>query len=73
MDGSYLKGLSNTLATIEANGASLVSGSSVFGLRMTMTIIPVVVLFLALLIFKKKYILTDEKLREITDELKSRR
>ena len=73
VDGSYLKGLSNTLATIEANGASLVSGSSVFGLRMTMTIIPVVVLFLALLIFKKKYILTDEKLREITDELKSRR
>lgn len=73
VDGSYIKGLSNTLATIKSNGASLVSGSSVFGLRLTMTIIPVVFLFLAVLIFKKKYILTDEKLREITDELKSRR
>lgn len=45
------------------------SASSVFGLRMTMTIIPMVVLIIAVIIFKKKYCLTDERLNEINQEL----
>ena len=52
--------------------AKNVAASSKLGLRMTMTIIPIIGLFLAIVIFKKKFILTEEKMNEITDELKSR-
>ena len=45
------------------------SGSSIFGLRMTITIIPMVVLVIALIVFKRKYTLTDEKLLQISEEL----
>lgn len=45
------------------------SASSVIGLRMTMTIIPIVVLIVAVIVFKRKYMLTDEKLSEINQEL----
>ena len=37
-----------------------------------MTLAPIIVLVVALLIFKAKYILTDKKLEEISSELKSR-
>ena len=49
-----------------------VSDSSKLGLRMTMTIIPIIGLFIAILYFKKKFILTEEKMEEITGELKGR-
>ena len=49
-----------------------ISGSSVFGLRFVMTVAPVIVLVIALLVFKSKYILTDKKLEEISAELKAR-
>lgn len=45
------------------------SGNSVVGLRMTMTIIPMIVLVVAVIVFKRKYCLTDEKLSEIGKEL----
>lgn len=45
------------------------SAESVVGLRMTMTIIPIVVLLIAVIIFRKKYCLTDEKLQEIGRDL----
>lgn len=48
------------------------SAGSVFGLRMTMTIIPIAVLVVAVVIFMKKYTLTDEKLETITKELAAR-
>ncbi len=47
-----------------------VSASARLGLRMTMTIIPIIGLFVAILYFKKKFILTEEKMNEITAELK---
>ncbi len=47
-----------------------VANQSVMGLRMTMTLIPVVGLIAAALFFKKKFILTDKKVEEITAELK---
>ena len=56
-----------------ASGAdTAISNSSVFGLRFVMTVAPVIVLVIALLIFKAKYILTDKKLEEISAELKAR-
>ncbi|MBQ8006155.1 MAG: MFS transporter, partial [Lachnospiraceae bacterium] len=39
------------------------------GLRMTMTVIPVIGLFIALFYFKKKFILDEKKMEEITAEL----
>ena len=49
-----------------------VAASAKFGLRMTMTIIPIIGLFVAIFIFRKKFILTEEKMNEITEELKAR-
>ena len=42
------------------------------GLRMTMTILPIIGMFAALFVFMKKFILTEAKLEEITKTLKSR-
>lgn len=49
-----------------------VSQSSKLGLRMTMTIIPIIGLILAIIVFKTKFILSEEKMNEITDEIKRR-
>ena len=46
-----------------------VAGSSVIGLRLTMTIIPIIGLLIAILVFKKKFILTDEKVAEISEQI----
>jgi len=48
---------------------AVVAGQSVMGLRMTMTVIPIVGLLAAALYFKKKFILNDEKVKEITEAL----
>ena len=50
-----------------------IDNSSVMGLRMIMTIGPTIVLVIALSFFKKKYILNDEKLQEISVELVQRK
>ncbi len=50
-----------------------VSNTSRVGLRMTMTLIPIIGLFVALFYFKKKFILTDKKVEEITAELKDKK
>ena len=43
------------------------------GLRFSMTLIPIVVLIIGAVVFAKKYILTDAKMEEITEELHSRK
>lgn len=48
-----------------------VAESSVIGLRMTMAAVPVVGLLIAIFVFRKKYILTEEKVAEIANELKA--
>jgi melibiose permease len=53
--------------TTDAVGVA--GGQNVAVLRMTMTLAPIIGLLLALLIFAKKYILTDEKLDEIKNAL----
>lgn len=50
-----------------------IASSSRLGLRSCMTIIPMVVLIVGVMVFKKKYVLSDEKLTEITTELESRK
>ena len=50
-----------------------VAASQKMGLRMTMTIIPIIGLVFAIFWFKKKYILNDEKLKEISVELVQRK
>lgn len=50
-----------------------IAESSVLGLRMTMTLLPIVVLFFGMLVFKNKYILSDEKLAEISHKLEEKK
>lgn len=50
-----------------------IDASSRIGLRMCMTLIPIVVLIVGLIVFRKHYILTDEKLEEINAQLKVER
>ncbi|MDD6195117.1 MAG: glycoside-pentoside-hexuronide (GPH):cation symporter [Lachnospiraceae bacterium] len=57
----------------ETGVLSTLDGGQRLGLRGCMTIIPIVVLIIGYIVYKKKYILTDEKLEEITDELNSKR
>ena len=49
-----------------------VSAGAKAGLRMTMTVIPIIGLVAALFWFKKRFILTDEKVAELAEEVKAR-
>ena len=64
--------LIKNLKDIASGAATKISDSSVLGLRLVMTLAPVIVLVIALLVFRAKYILTDKKLEEISAELKAR-
>ena len=64
--------LMEKVADLKNNVIETIDTSAVVGLRLVMTLAPIVVLVIALLIFKAKYILTDKKLEEISSELKSR-
>lgn len=57
---------SNTDAAETASAAA----GSVVGLRMTMTVIPIIGLFIAVFYFHRKYILTEKKMEEITSRIK---
>ena len=72
-NGSLATGLAESVAEIMKNGAPAVSNSSVIGLRFVMTVLPVAVLAAAVLVFRKRYSLTDEKLAEISARLAERR
>ena len=67
-----LKEAAGETANQEFDFSKTVSDSSRFGLRMTMTIIPVIGLIIAVIVFKKKFILTEKKMDEITIELSQR-
>ncbi len=49
------------------------SAQTILGLRLLMTILPIIGLVVAFIFFVKKFILTDQKVQEIADTLKSRR
>ncbi|MBP5271974.1 MAG: MFS transporter, partial [Clostridia bacterium] len=58
----------------DASAAAMVIDQSArTGLRLSMTIIPIILMVIAILIFAKKFILTEEKVAEITEELHVRR
>jgi len=58
----------------DTSGAAVAAAaSSVIGLRMTMTVIPIIGLVIATIIFNRKYILTEEKVEEIARLVKERR
>ena len=52
--------------------SAAVSLSQKTGLRLTMAVIPIIGLFIAFFWFKKRYVLTDERLAEIESELSAR-
>lgn len=56
----------------ELGNTSSLGGGALIGLRMVMTIGPTLLLIIAFLVFRAKYILTDDKLEEISNELKKR-
>ncbi len=49
---------------------AVISSQSRMGLRMCMALIPMAILIIGLIVFKKNYILTDKKLEEISVSLK---
>ena len=50
-----------------------ISDASRMGLRFSMTLIPILVLLVGFFVFRAKYILTDEKMEEITAKLESKK
>ena len=54
-------------------GASKAAASSVAGIRLTMTILPIAGLLAAIVLFHKKYILTEENREKITAQIKEKK
>lgn len=52
--------------------AMVIDQSARTGLRLSMTVIPIILMVIAILIFAKKFILTEEKVAEINEELRER-
>lgn len=73
IEGSVREYLADAVNKIIANVPDTISNSSVIGLRLTMTLLPMFVLVFAIIIFRAKYILTDEKLEEVSKKLKEKR
>jgi Na+/melibiose symporter-like transporter len=73
IEGSMMAGLREYLAGIAQNGGTSLSIYSVMGLRLVMAALPVALLFFGTLRFRRGYKLTDEKLEEISAQIKERR
>ncbi len=59
--------------TDATDAAVVIDQAARTGLRLSMTIIPIILMVIATLIFAKKFILTEEKVAEITEELHEKR
>jgi melibiose permease len=46
------------------------SAGTITGLRMLMTIIPIILLIIAMIVFKKRFRMTDERIEEMNEQLK---
>ena len=73
VDGSLITGIKTMIENIKESSGVSVSGGSIIGLRFVMTVLPMIVLVIALFIFKAKYKLDDKKLEEITEKIRERR
>lgn len=72
MIASICLSVSNISTDKSENAAQAASASSAAVLRLTMTILPIAGILVAGLIFRKKYILTEKKLEEISGQLKAK-
>lgn len=57
----------------ETGVLTVLGGGQRFGLRACMTVLPIIVLIIGFIVFKKRYMLTDEKLDEINTQLQERK
>ena len=57
----------------ETSAAAEAAASSIFILRMTMTVVPIAGLLLAVFLFHRKYMLTEQKVEEIAVQIKQKR
>jgi melibiose permease len=73
----FITGIALDLFHISQNSegvasASELSSANLPGLRLTMTVLPIAGMIIALFIFYKRFVLTEEKMKEINRELKER-
>lgn len=54
------------------DAAVVVAQSARTGLRLSMTIIPIILMIIAIVVFAKKFVLTDAKVAEISEELREK-
>ena len=72
---AFLASITQTICHIKKDnvGAEIIlSNADKFGLRFAMSFLPIVILAVGILIFRRKFILTDEKIVEINEELEHR-
>ncbi len=63
----------NLSSDTDTEAVTAAAASSVAGLRMTMTVFPIVMLFIAVWLFHKRYQLTDDRVEALADEIRVRR
>lgn len=73
INGSVVDFVNTNISNVKNHVVETISNNSVIGLRLTMTIVPIAVLLVGIFVFKKRYILTDNKLEEITNKLNESR
>ncbi len=72
-DAKAVLNMESITETVKNSGVvDSADGGAVLGLRIVMTMVPIFVLIIAIVLFRAKYKLTDEKLDEITTELEAR-
>ncbi len=59
--------------TSEEAVTTILSNSASMGLRLTMTVLPMLILIIAVIVFSKKFVLTEKKVDEIIEKLKARK
>ncbi len=69
----FVAGISLDAVGIKAEAGAAQAASALNGLRLVMTIGPTILLIVGALFFTKKYILTDAKMKEISQQLQQKR
>lgn len=73
MVASICLSVCNLSSDTDATSVATAAASSVAGLRMTMTLFPIAMLFIAVWLFHKHYQLTDDKVDALAGEIRERR
>ncbi len=67
----FIAGVGLDLIHLDVDATTQTAGT-LLGMRVIMTLIPIAGLIIAIVVFRKKYILTEARLEEISEELKGR-